>query len=282
MVGTVADSSTQNGLSSQNDYELELRAANEIVYKHSLELARLKKELEAANQQQESLLHFVSHEVKAFLTEGQNAFAGIVEGDFGEPPKKILDVAKIALEKMRAGVATVMGILDAANLKRGTIAYKYEPFDFKKAAEEIINRLMPLVFERGLTLTCACEGENAFEIEGDRDKLERHVIRNLIDNAIRYTPRGNILVTLLRTDGMLRFSVKDSGVGITPEDRARLFTEGGKGKDSLKVNVDSTGYGLFVAKSVVEAHGGKIWAESEGAEKGSTFIVELPVKVREE
>jgi signal transduction histidine kinase len=56
-----------------------------------------------------------------------------------------------------------------------------------------------------------------------------------------------------------------------------LFTEGGRGKESTKVNVDSTGYGLFVAKSVVEAHGGKIWAESEGKGKGSRFTVELPI-----
>ena len=55
-----------------------------------------------------------------------------------------------------------------------------------------------------------------------------------------------------------------------------LFTEGGHGKDSIKVNVHSTGYGLFIAKEVVEAQGGKIWAESEGQGKGSTFIVEFP------
>jgi signal transduction histidine kinase len=55
-----------------------------------------------------------------------------------------------------------------------------------------------------------------------------------------------------------------------------LFTEGGHGKESIKVNVDSTGFGLYIAKQVVDSHGGKIWAESEGAGKGSRFIVELP------
>jgi signal transduction histidine kinase len=57
----------------------------------------------------------------------------------------------------------------------------------------------------------------------------------------------------------------------------RLFTEGGKGADSVKVNVHSTGYGLFIAKTIVEGHGGRIWAESEGTDKGSRFMVELPV-----
>ena len=77
--------------------------------------------------------------------------------------------------------------------------------------------------------------------------------------------------------GHFRFSVKDSGVGITPEDMKNLFTEGGHGKESIKTNVHSTGYGLYIAKRVVEAHGGKIWAESEGEGKGSRFVVEFPV-----
>ncbi|MDE2218039.1 MAG: HAMP domain-containing histidine kinase [Patescibacteria group bacterium] len=71
------------------------------------------------------------------------------------------------------------------------------------------------------------------------------------------------------------FSVKDTGVGLSQEDKEKLFTEGGKGKNSQKVNVDSTGFGLFIAKNIVEAHGGKVWAESEGEGKGSEFWVEL-------
>ncbi|MCE9549248.1 ATP-binding protein, partial [Candidatus Nomurabacteria bacterium] len=71
------------------------------------------------------------------------------------------------------------------------------------------------------------------------------------------------------------FSVKDTGVGITPEDKKLLFTEGGRGKDSVNVNVDSTGYGLYSVKLIMDAHQGKVWAESEGAGKGAQFFIEL-------
>jgi signal transduction histidine kinase len=71
--------------------------------------------------------------------------------------------------------------------------------------------------------------------------------------------------------------VKDTGVGITEEDKKNLFTEGGRGKDSVKINVDSTGYGLYSVKQIVESHHGEVWAESEGAGKGSTFYIKLPV-----
>lgn len=71
-------------------------------------------------------------------------------------------------------------------------------------------------------------------------------------------------------------SVKDTGIGINEEDKKRLFTEGGRGKDSVKVNVDSTGYGLYTVKLIADAHNGRVWAESAGAGKGSQFYLELP------
>ena len=100
---------------------------------------------------------------------------------------------------------------------------------------------------------------------------------NLIDNAIRYTPSGEINVELTRIGNTVRFAVKDTGIGITEEDKKKLFTEGGHGKNSIKVNVHSTGYGLFIAKSIVDSYKGRIWAESAGTDAGSRFVVELPI-----
>ena len=107
--------------------------------------------------------------------------------------------------------------------------------------------------------------------------LSKHVVRNLIDNAVRYTPRGEVIVQLECANNKAVLHVKDSGVGITEEDKLRLFTEGGRGKESVRVNVNSTGYGLFFAKQLIEAHKGTIYAKSEGEGKGSTFTVELPL-----
>ena len=112
---------------------------------------------------------------------------------------------------------------------------------------------------------------------GDKAEIGDHVLRNLIDNSINYTPSGSITVFLKKETGKLIFAVKDTGIGITEEDKKNLFTEGGHGKDSQKINVHSTGYGLYIAKQTVEAHGGAIRAVSDGAGKGSIFTVELSV-----
>jgi signal transduction histidine kinase len=98
----------------------------------------------------------------------------------------------------------------------------------------------------------------------------------MIENSIKYTPAGKIMVGLENTGGKALLSIKDTGLGISEEDKKNLFTEGGRGKDSIKVNVDSTGYGLYTVKMVVEAHKGRVWAESRGAGLGSQFYVEIP------
>lgn len=258
-------------------FEAELRAANEIVYKHSLELARLKQELEVANAQQEGLLHFISHEIKGYLTKNEAAFDAIRSGDFGNVSVKLTEMSTSALADTRKGVATVMDILDASNLKKGTVSYKKESFDLSQSIQQVVNDLTSAAREKNLLLSFKKPLDAVCLFAGDKEKLERHVIRNIIDNSIKYTPSGSVTVALEKTDAGYRFSVTDTGVGISNEDKGHLFTEGGHGKDSIKVNVHSTGYGLFIAKQVVEAHGGKIWAESDGAGKGSRFIVELPI-----
>ena len=239
-------------------------------------LARLSHRLEIANGQQESLLHFISHEIKGYLTKGQNAFAGIVEGDYGPVTTQVQELSRGALTEMRTGVSVVMEILEASNMKKGTMTFEKNKFDLKSVTLESVDQLRPTAEKKNVLLDAVFAPSGAYLIEGDSAKIRQHVLRNLIDNAIRYTEAGHITVSLSRENEKVRFSVSDSGVGISREDMARLFTEGGHGKESIKINVNSTGYGLFVAKQVVDAHNAKIWAESEGPGKGSTFIVEFP------
>ncbi|KKW17368.1 MAG: Multi-sensor hybrid histidine kinase [Candidatus Kaiserbacteria bacterium GW2011_GWA1_50_28] len=114
-----------------------------------------------------------------------------------------------ALSEVRKGVATVMDILEATNFKKGTVAYAKKKFDLRAAIRDVVSQLEPTASEKGLSIELSI-GEGEFLFEGDEDKLKRHVIRNLIDNAIKYTPRGVVKVVL--TDGsVIRFIVEDNG-----------------------------------------------------------------------
>ena len=257
------------------DHEAELQAANEAVYKHSLELARLTKELEMVNRAQENLLHFISHEIKGYLAKSEAGFAAIKEGDYGEVTPELKQMATAALAEVRKGVTTVMDILDASSLKKGAVTFNKKPFDLVKGTEAAVMELREGAEVKSLKLDFHTTLASLL-MEGDEEKLIKHVVRNIIDNSIKYTATGSVTVKLSEEGTMARIEVEDTGIGITPEDMANLFTEGGRGKDSIKVNVHSTGYGLYIAKQIVDAHGGTIKAESADEGKGTRFVVELP------
>lgn len=246
----------------------------EIQQREHIEI--LASELEKTNERQNTLLHFIGHEVKGFLTKDAGVFASFSEGDLGVLPEVQKAFIDRALVETRHGVDSVENILKASNLKKGTVAYTKESFDFKALAAAAVEKVRPAAELKELTLSFVAD-EASYQMTGDKVQINDHVLRNLIENSINYTPSGSVAVSLKRAGTKIVFAVKDTGIGITEEDKKHLFTEGGHGKDSQKVNVHSTGYGLYIAKNIVEAHGGTIRAESEGEGKGSKFVVELPV-----
>ena len=238
-------------------------------------LKKANDDLTYANERQEDLIHFITHQVKGFFTKSKYIFSALLEGDYGRLEGKMEAIAKEGLRSDNDGVAMVQDVLNAASVKSGLMKYSKAILDFKALVLSVILDQEKNAHDKKLSFETNIVGED-FKMSGDEFQL-KHVIKNLIDNSIKYTPSGKITVSLSKTDGRILFSVKDTGVGLTKEDKERLFTEGGKGKNSQKINVDSTGFGLFIAKSIIEAHTGKIWAESEGEGRGSEFWVELGV-----
>lgn len=232
-------------------------------------------ELQDTTKKQEELLKFLSHEVKGHLTKSKAMFASIVEGDFGPVGSPLQSMAQTALADSQKGVDTVMSILDNSNLQKGDLAIQFKPFDLSSATKTMVAEFQQPAADKHLSLVSSVQ-DNCV-VNGDAEKIERHVIRNFIDNALRYTPSGQVDVILEKMNGMARLTVSDTGVGISDGDLPKLFTEGGHGEHSRDVNPESTGYGLFIAKQIVEKHGGRIWARSRGAGMGSQFFAEFPL-----
>ncbi len=237
-------------------------------------IEKLNTELESLLKQRESLVHLITHKVKASFTRSKYIFAEMVSGGFGTLSEELKHMAKTGLDSDNEGIKTVDLVLNAFNLERGIVKYDMQKLDFKAMVLDSLESRRDPAEAKGLKMISNIE-EGEFNILGDQFWL-REVTNNLIENAVRYTQAGTIEVNLKKLpSNKLLFTVKDSGVGITEEDKKNLFQAGGRGKDSVKVNVDSTGYGLYSVRLIVEAHKGKVWADSEGANKGSTFSVEL-------
>lgn len=240
-----------------------------------IEIERLSKELKIANKSQEELLHFITHQIKGFLTKSRNIFAEMMEGTFGPISGDVKNIAEQGLKINTDGVNTVQTILNAANIRTGKLSYNMSPIDLRNVIQKSFEKNRKSAESKSLDFVLNIDETSEYKIKGDENQL-LEAFSNLIDNSIKYTPKGEVRVSLVKSDNKIQFSVKDTGIGIAPEDKSKLFTEGGRGKNTLEVNVDSTGFGLYIVKNIIEAHNGRVWVESEGEGKGSEFIVEVP------
>jgi signal transduction histidine kinase len=247
-------------------------------------IEKLAEDLEKANENQVALIHFITHQVKGFFTKSRDIFSLLIENEAGELPEPAKKYLHEGFDSDTKGVAMVEDVLSAANIKSGAVTYDLKPIDLGELISGMIKEYKKTAENKGLSFTYNTKNiSGGYIINADKEKLV-NVFRNLIENSIKYTPKGAMVISLFKKSildqkGMpidkVVFSVEDTGVGITPEDKKMLFTQGGRGKDSVKINVDSTGYGLFIAKGIVEAHGGRIWVDSDGPGKGSKFYVEI-------
>jgi signal transduction histidine kinase len=136
--------------------------------------------------------------------------------------------------------------------------------------------LKPNIDKTGVKFSFTYENSVDYRTTADRDKLKQ-VFANIIDNSLKYTPKGSIFahLSLDKSKHKFIFTIRDTGVGIAPETLPHLFQKFTRAENASKTNILGTGLGLYVAKEMIEAHHGTIRAESKGEGKGSTFIVEL-------
>ena len=231
-------------------------------------------EIELANEQKSELMSFATHEIRTPITVMRGYATMLLDGDRGEISKEIKDL----LQKiMIAGndVTTLLSeYLDKSKIELGQLEYIPSKFEVTSVINEVITIFNVHAEQKGLTLGLSTEEGHTHIIFADQAKL-KEVIINIIDNSIKYTPHGSIDVSVINKNGNVVIKVADTGVGIESDVVPSLFKEFSRA-DLQKVNILGSGLGLFLAKKFTEAQGGKIWAESEGKDKGSQFYVTFP------
>jgi signal transduction histidine kinase len=164
-------------------------------------------------------------------------------------------------------------LLALARLDAGVVALKDQDFDACDIAKECTNLIRPLADARGLALTL--KAPEPAPLRSDPDKL-REILNNLLHNAVEYNrPEGSIDLEVARVNGHLRLAVRDTGIGITPEQRDHLFERFYRADPSRHADTPHAGLGLAIVKSYVDLMGGTIGVDCNG--RGSTFTIDLPI-----
>ncbi|KKL13812.1 hypothetical protein LCGC14_2522030, partial [marine sediment metagenome] len=171
----------------------------------------------------------------------------------------------------------INNLLKSSRLESPNIRPKIQKEDLSFLIKFCLHELQSLAERRNQSINLDIHSELHANIE----KEEIHdVISNLVTNAIKYTPpRGKIDIKTELKEDFVVVSVKDNGIGFTEDQKKKIFQQFGKIErygQGLDLGIDGTGLGLYISKRIVESHGGKIWMESEGRNKGSTFYFTIP------
>lgn len=222
----------------------------------------------------ESLIHMIVHDLRTPLTSIIGGLQLVVDADYEQELTEEFVFA--GLVSARRLLEMVNTLLDINKMEKGELELDLGEVDFNQLAEQAGEQLGGLVIEHNHDLELNLD-HRCPPIWGDAEKLQRVVV-NLLGNAVQFTPGGgHIRLTSRCTQEGIVFSVSDDGPGIPEEDRARIFEKFGQAQTRLEGHKYSTGLGLTFCKMVAEAHGGRIWVDSELA-RGSTFSVLLPVR----
>jgi signal transduction histidine kinase len=264
-VGLLQSFAAQSAVAIQN-----ARLFREIEQKSS--------ELAAASRHKSEFLANMSHELRTPLNAVLGYAELIEDGIYGEVSAKMQGVLERIQQNGRHLLGLINDVLDLSKIEAGQLTLSPVDYSMRELALDVVSATEALAAEKKLALEVEVPPDLP-RGRGDERRLTQ-VLLNLVSNAIKFTETGSVGIRATVEDGSFLVAVTDTGVGIAPEDRERIFEEFQQVDSSSTRKKGGTGLGLAIARRIVEMHGGRIWVESALGE-GTTFYFTLPLRVGE-
>lgn len=197
-------------------------------------------------------------------------------GKLNEKQREIIEKTYKINDKM---IKLVKDLLNLAQIEEGKYLTKITLSSIEDVIQSVVDACKEEIKKRKLKFEFKKSEEELPKVMLDVEKMKT-AIRNIFDNALRYTlPGGKVSISLRGDEKKIEVQIRDTGMGIPQHQQGRVFTKFFRGVNIMKVETEGTGLGLYIAKNIIETHGGRIWFESEEG-KGSTFYFTIPVKER--
>lgn len=221
-------------------------------------------------------LTVASHQLRTPVTELSWALQTInsTEQNLSETGKTIVEAAIISAKQL---VRIIEDLLNIAKIEEGRFDYRFEPKDIGEFLNGILAEVVPLARKAGVKIYFDRPKDPLPKPLIDSQKLSL-AITNILENSIRYnSENGEVIVKIdkIADRPFLEVSIKDTGIGISQDDLAKLFIKFFRTETAMKMETEGSGLGLYIAKNIIQAHGGQIWGESELG-RGSVFHFTLP------
>jgi signal transduction histidine kinase len=201
----------------------------------------------------------------------------ILDGDLGEVSSEQREFLKKTYRANERMISLVNSLLNVSRIEEGRFVYQPTLVSLERLTILVKKPLEEQARRKKIQIRFERPKKALPKVLVDVEKI-RLVVQNLIENAIKYTPsKGKIVISLGKEGAFVKFKIKDNGLGIPARQQNRVFKKFFRGANAVRLETEGTGLGLFIVKNIVEAHGGRVWFESE-ENKGTTFYFTLPVK----
>ena len=256
-----------------------LHSENEIIEQKVLdrteELTRANAELKELDQRKSEFLLIAAHQLRTPLSGLKWALNMLIEGQVGP----VSDAQKTLLKKSYEGNERMIGLvnemLNANQIDIGTFTLQTVSTQVLDLIDEVLSETLPSASKTGITIAFD-HRDNTPPLMVDPGKM-RAAFQNLLDNAIKYSrPDGDISISVSRSEGKVQFAIQDHGIGIPTSEQSHIFSRFFRASNAMKMDPNGSGLGLYIVKSIVEKHGGKVWFTSE-ENKGTTFYCALTI-----
>ena len=218
-----------------------------------------------------------AHQLRTPLSAIKWTVKMLLDGDVGaltNEQKEIIGKTYRSNERM---IGLINDLLNVTRIEEGRYLYKPNLAELDKIVSVVVNSHNEEIKRKGLKIEVKKPRTKFPKVRMDEEKIML-AVQNLLENAIKYTPAGGTIEISLKDEKKeVLFKIKDTGVGIPKDQQARIFSKFFRGANVVRMDTEGSGLGVFLAKNIVDAHGGKIWFESEEG-KGTSFFFTLPVK----
>jgi len=255
----------------------------EEVNKATKDLKEANEHLKELDRLKDDFVSVASHELRTPMTAIKSYIWMALAGQGGpltEKQKYYLERSYNSVDRL---IKLVNDMLNISRIDSGRLSLQFRKIDIDRLARDVMEEIEPRANELGISIGIE-QSKSVSEVMADPDKI-KEVVYNLLGNALKFTKReGKITVSITEKDNMVQVSVVDTGSGIAEEDMPKLFQKFGilPGTYVTNQRAFGTGLGLYLCRSLIEMHGGRIWAFSEGRGKGASFSFSLKVFNQEE
>jgi len=249
----------------------------EIIERLTIELENVNSELSKLDQSKLGFASIASHQLRTPLTAIKGYLSMIIDGTYGKVSPKIKEKMRNVMESNERLIRLVNELLSLSRIEIGKTKLELEVLSVEKIIEQAIKDLKVVATKKGLYLKFSRPKTKVPDILIDEWKI-RQVLINIIDNAIKYTEKGGVTVKLRREGDDAKIEICDTGEGIEGDELKMIFELFLRGRSGNHLSPEGSGLGLYIAQKLMEMHQGKIWAESEGKNKGSCFYILIPIK----